>query len=250
MRQLSLAIFLLLIFTGSVGATDNQEIWRQAAENYDQGNYRAAADNYHLLLERNFENPILYYNLGNAHFKDGRLGLAIWSFRKALHLNPGFAQARANLEFARNFNTDQVAPGNRGFLLDIWDFLSGLLSSDGYLTLLMFAWWISAAIIIYKAIRVESPSWLYYLLILPVIIVIFSSTSAIRRINEDRLTRWGVLSREAADIREGPGLEFTRIEVGHEGLEFKILGDRENSYLIELGNGLKGWIDKEAVLVI
>jgi uncharacterized protein YgiM (DUF1202 family) len=87
-------------------------------------------------------------------------------------------------------------------------------------------------------------------LIVVLLIAIFSATSAARRVSEDHLTHWGVLSQESADIREGPGADFRKVEVGHEGLEFKILGTRENSYLIELGNGLKGWVDKQAVLEI
>ena len=54
----------------------------------------------------------------------------------------------------------------------------------------------------------------------------------------------------SADIREGPGVDFERIEVGHEGLEFRILGQREKGLLIELENGLKGWVSLEAVLEI
>jgi tetratricopeptide (TPR) repeat protein len=250
MRRLLLSLISIALWTSSAHAADNAELWKQAAESYDAGQYRASIDNYLKLLERRFENPELYYNLGNANFKAGNLGAAIWSFRKALRINPGFRQARENLEYARTFNTDQVSIEKRGFILDIWDLLSGLLSSNGYLTLLAIAWWIGAAIAAYKIISPESPAWLYYLLIVPLIIIIFSTSAAVRRIDEDKLTRWGVVSVESVDIREGPGVEFSRLEVGHEGLEFKILGDRENSYLIELGNGLKGWIDKESVLEI
>ncbi len=250
MRLLRFSALMLILLAARAAVAGNEELWKQAADNYDAGQYRQAIENYHRLMERGFENPQVYYNLGNAYFKAGELGIAIWSFRRALRLDPGFAPARANLEYARTFNTDQVSIEHRGFILDIWDFLSGLLSSNGYLILLTIAWWAAAALIIYKIGRIGSQSSLYYLLIVPVVIIIFSSTSAMRRIDEDRLTRWGVISRESADIREGPGAEFNRLEVGHEGLEFKILSDRENSYLIELGNGLVGWIDKEAVLEI
>jgi uncharacterized protein YgiM (DUF1202 family) len=87
-------------------------------------------------------------------------------------------------------------------------------------------------------------------LIAAFILAIFSATAAARRIKIDRLTTWGVLVDDSADIREGPGEDYDRIEIGHEGLEFKILNEREDSYLIELKNGLKGWIDKRAVLEI
>jgi tetratricopeptide (TPR) repeat protein len=248
-----LLLFSFLIASGwyqPAGAVDNQTLWKEAADYYDQANYRSAIDDYSKLLERGFVNPQIYYNLGNSYFKAGQLGHSIWSFRRAVLLDPGFKQARGNLDYVRSFNTDQIASQQRGFILDIWDAVSGYLSANGYLLVFMIAWWIAAGMVIFGIIRRDSPSWLYYLLIVPAIVIIFSGASAARRINEDRLSHWGVLVTEAADIREGPGQEFNRIEVAHQGLELKILGSRENSYLIELGNGLKGWVDKNAVLEI
>ncbi len=242
-------LFTLILFVISFAA-DNQTLWQEAATYYDQANYRAAIDDYNKLIEKGFINPQIYYNLGDSYFKAGDLGHAIWSFRKALLLDPGFKPASSNLDYVRTFNTDQIAAKQHGFVIDIWDALSGLLSANGYLLLLMLGWWALAGILIFKIIRPYNFSWLYYLLIVPAILIIFSGTSAARRINEDRLTHWGVLIQETADIREGPGEEFNRVEVAHEGLELKILGARENSYLIELGNGLKGWVTKKAVLEI
>jgi tetratricopeptide (TPR) repeat protein len=246
---ISFLILLLFALNLSAGA-DNETFWKEANDLFDRAQYQDAADRYQMLLERGLNNSQVYYNLGTASFKAGELGKAIWSFRRALRLDPGFRQAKANLEYARAFNTDQVASNRSGFLFDIWDYLSSLLSANWYLALLMIGWWVGAAIVVYKIVTFDSPSWLYYLLIAPAIVVIFSTASAARRINDDNLARWGVLSQESADIREGPGNEFNRIEVGHEGLEFRIIGTRENSYLIELGNGLIGWVEKEAVLEI
>jgi tetratricopeptide (TPR) repeat protein len=251
MKRLFLLIILIVLAFGIPAyAADNQALWQEAANYYDQANYKAAIDDYSKLIERGFENPQIYYNLGNSYFKNGELGRAIWSFRRAQLLDPGFKPASANLSYVRTFNTDQIAAKPQGFILDIWDTASSFLSANGYLLLFMIGWWVAAAILVFKIIRPGSPSWLYYLLIVPVVLIIFSGASAFRRIDEDRLTHWGVLVQETADIREGPGDEFNRVEVAHEGLELKILGTRENSYLIELGNGLKGWVTKKAVLEI
>ncbi|HBC47769.1 MAG TPA: hypothetical protein DCZ43_12040, partial [candidate division Zixibacteria bacterium] len=216
MRRLLLLILMIAAFgCTAIHAADNLAIWQEAANYYDQANYQAAIDDYGKLLERGFENPQIYLNLGNSYFKAGELGRAIWSFRKALLLDPGFKAASANLAYVRSFNTDQIASKQHGFILDIWDAISGLFSANGYLWLFMLGWWIVAAIIIYKIIRPGSPLWLYYLLIVPAILIIFSGASAARRVSEDRLTHWGVLVQDTADIREGPGEEFNRVEVAH-----------------------------------
>lgn len=56
--------------------------------------------------------------------------------------------------------------------------------------------------------------------------------------------------RDSAEIREGPGFDFEKVEVIHDGLELKLISEREGNFLIELGNGLRGWVDKRAIIEI
>ncbi|UCC80134.1 MAG: tetratricopeptide repeat protein [Candidatus Zixiibacteriota bacterium] len=251
MRISLFVIVLFLILTCShCFAVDNKTLWDQAADFYDKGNYPSAISSYLRLIEKEYFSSEIYHNLGNAYFKNGQYGRAIWAYRKALTYDPDLEQARTNLEFARSMNLDRIEVREGGFIADIWDFLTGLWGYNEYLIALAIIWWVLGALAALLIYRGNFASWPYYLLIAGLIVAIFSAAAAARRIKIDRLTAWGVLVENAADIREGPGEDFERIEIGHEGLEFKILGEREDSYLIELKNGLKGWIDKEAVLKI
>jgi len=251
MRTSASVLILIIIFIyPNCFAVDNETLWNQAAEFYDSGDYQAAIESYGRLIERDYINSGLYHNLGNSYFKSGQFGRAIWAYRRALMLDPDLEQARTNLEFARDMNLDRIEVREGGFITDIWNFLTSLLGFNEYLIVFSVTWWILGAMAALLIYRGNFASWPYYLLIAGLIVAIFSATAAARRIKADRLTTWGVLVEDSADIREGPGEDFERIEIGHEGLEFKILSERENSYLIELENGLKGWIDKEAVLEI
>jgi hypothetical protein len=53
-----------------------------------------------------------------------------------------------------------------------------------------------------------------------------------------------VLARETA-VKSGPGEDFVTQLVGHEGLTFQILEEREDYYEILLPNGIKGWVKQE-----
>lgn len=236
--------------TDPADRSDNESLWIEAAAAYDRAEYQTAADIYNRIAERGFTSAELYYNLGNANFKAGRLGSAIWAYRRALKLNPDLRQAKSNLEYVRAFNIDKIEGRAGGFVLDIWEFLSGLSTSSGYLVVFTVVWWIIGLVAILMIIRPDIIPGAHYLLIVCIVVAIFSGAAAASRVKADRMTSWGVIKAPAADIREGPGSDFQRIEIGHEGLEFKILGERENDYLIELENGLKGWIEKEAVLAI
>ncbi len=246
----ALLLFILPVVQSTALANTNEILWQEAAESYDRGDYSSALEKYGRILERGFSSSELYYNLGNSYFKSGKLGASIWAYRRALKLDPDMEQARSNLNYARAFNADKIEGRERGFTLDIWDFLTGFFTSNGYLIFFAAAWWITGLVAAFMIIKPGTTSLAYYLLIVSAIVAIFAAAATVRRVKLDRLTTWGVLTAQAAHIREGPGPDFQKIEIGHEGLEFKILGERESSYLIELGNSLKGWVEKEAVLII
>jgi tetratricopeptide (TPR) repeat protein len=250
MRFFLVLISLLAICHPRASADDNVELWDQAADSYDSGEYQKAAGIYSRLLERGFVNPEVYYNLGNSYFKSGRLGASIWAYRRALKLDPGMEQAGINLDYVREFNADKIEVESGGFIQDIWSFLTGLATVNGYLLLFALAWWVSGLIASYAVIRTKTVIWPHYLLILGLSVAIFAGVASATRIRHDRFSRWGVIVSKAVDIREGPAEDFDKIEVAHEGLEFRILGERENSLLIELENGLKGWVASETVLEI
>lgn len=251
MKRLGILVALFLLLFVSIGcAVDNETLWKQAAEYYDAGEYESAIANYNIMLERNYLNSDIFHNLGNSYYKSGRIGRAIWAYRKALSIDSDMEQARINLEYARRKNIDRIELEKGGFVYDLWNFFSGILGYNGFLIVFSVVWWVLGAITALIIFRGNFASWPYYLLIACFVIAIFSITAAARRIKVDRMTTWGVIVLNAVDIREGPGADFERIEIGHEGLEFKILGERENSFLVELSNGLKGWINKDAILKI
>lgn len=245
-----LAIIVFILFQSAVLRADNRLLWDDAGASYDNGDYAGAAEIYRKLIEREAESPELYYNLGNSDFKSGNLGASIWAYRRALKLDHGMEQARVNLDYVRQFNIDKIEIKGAGFIDDIWGFVTGFMSANGYLVMLSFSWWLLGAVAAFMILKPKSAVWPQYLLILSILLVIFSATASVTRLKYDRFSRWGVLTVPSADIREGPGEDFERIEVGHEGLEFRILGQRERGLLIELENGLKGWVSLEAVLEI
>jgi tetratricopeptide (TPR) repeat protein len=250
MRFFIFLTIVSIICRSHVLADDNIELWDRAAESYDAGEYKESIEIYLRLLERDFINPEVYYNLGNSYFKSGNLGASVWAYRRALKLDPGMEQARINLDYVREYNTDRIEVESGGFIQDIWSILTGLTTVNGYLLLFALAWWISGLIASYIVVKPKMAVWPHYLLILSLSVAIFAGVASATRALHDRFSRWGVISAPAVDIREGPAEEFDKIEVGHEGLEFKILGERESSLLIELENGLKGWVAAETVLEI
>src|SRR5688500_8636546 len=74
---------------------------------YEKGDYAGAAAGYQSVVQSGKASAEVYFNLGNAHFKNGQIGKAIASYRRAQELTPRDPDIRANLNFARG-----AVPGN------------------------------------------------------------------------------------------------------------------------------------------
>jgi tetratricopeptide (TPR) repeat protein len=68
---------------------------------YAQNKFAEAAAAYDQLSKSNGVSGPLLFNLGNAHYKSGQIGLAIAAYRQAALLSPRDTDVRANLQFVR-----------------------------------------------------------------------------------------------------------------------------------------------------
>lgn len=76
---------------------------------YIKEDYAAAIQIYEALL-KNGEAADVYYNLGNSYYKIGEIAKAVLNYERALLLQPGNGDIRANLEVARAKTIDKVEP--------------------------------------------------------------------------------------------------------------------------------------------
>ena len=68
---------------------------------YEAGQYAQAAQAYQQLVNQGYGDGALFYNLGNAHFKQGDYGRAILNYRRAQQLAPRDPDIETNLALAR-----------------------------------------------------------------------------------------------------------------------------------------------------
>lgn len=67
---------------------------------YASGRYEEAAEQYVSLVDSGHKSSDVFYNLGNALFREGRLGHAVLAWETALSLNPRDGDAAANIGIA------------------------------------------------------------------------------------------------------------------------------------------------------
>lgn len=89
-----------LALTCLVSADIYQETFTEGNAAYQAGQYAQAAAAYEKLVSASVVDPVVFYDLGNAYYRQGKPGLAIANYERALDLNPNFQQAAENLEKA------------------------------------------------------------------------------------------------------------------------------------------------------
>lgn len=107
---------------------------------YQAGDFEGALDRYRRILDAGLESGELYYNVGNAWFKQGELALAILYYERARHLMPGDDDVLANLTLARSMTADRIEPRPRFWLFRVVDGWVALLPRTGLIWLVALAW--------------------------------------------------------------------------------------------------------------
>lgn len=96
--KLRLQFLALLMFVGGSLAYAQGSNPNSA---YEEGDYLKAAAEYESRIENYGPNADVLYNLGNAYFQAGQLGLAIYAFERALVLKPRDRGIKSNLQLAK-----------------------------------------------------------------------------------------------------------------------------------------------------
>lgn len=94
------SFILLGIFAAGVSQCLANTRWNAANAAYEEGKYEQAKADYIQMVDSREYSAELFYNLGNAWFKLNDQGRAIINYQRALILNPGFEEAKANLQTA------------------------------------------------------------------------------------------------------------------------------------------------------
>ena len=120
------------------------DILDDASEAYRKGDYKKSIELYEKViadhLAKGDESPEIYYNLGNAYFRDNQIGKAILNYNRALLLSPGDSDIRHNLRFANTRIEDKIVPSNHFFLTDWFNSIQHLFNSNtwGVIAIVLF----------------------------------------------------------------------------------------------------------------
>jgi tetratricopeptide (TPR) repeat protein len=233
---------LLLPLTATRAQTP-EDIFNRGNAAYEQGRYADAAEAYRSLLRYEIRDSIVEYNLGNAEFRVGNLGLAILHYERARRLDPVDRDIQTNLEFVRSRCFDRVEAPQQASVVTWLRMLQNRLGPDRQAWIALATVWLVAALFAWCLSRpagwTAKHGWV--LAVLLVVLVAFVSSWYV---TVDRLDgrRSAVVLVEVAEVLAGPGYSNPALFTVHEGLTLEIRAEREDWLQVSLPNGLNGWI--------
>ncbi|MBT3606149.1 MAG: tetratricopeptide repeat protein [Candidatus Latescibacteria bacterium] len=240
--------FMVLLACGSwVDASEGLAgLYNQGNVGYRQGDYAGAIVAYEKVVGQGLQNGEVYYNLGNAYFKNEQLGLAILSYERALKLRPGDEDVLANLNFANAHRVDKETNDTPNFLTRV---LSNLYDFWGINALSVFClicvFGLGGALVCWMFLPTRRFIWVALLVVFGAGLLSNGVVLAMK-VHQRGVVTAIVLEGQAIG-RSGPGSDFLEVFVLHEGTKVFIERTEGRWFLVRLSNGVGGWIKRDVL---
>jgi len=243
--------FILCPFR-ETSAQDPDRLFNDAVAAYQRGRFDSAASGFLRLAQGGVDDARVWYNLGNAHFKSGRIGAALVAYRRGLRLAPRDGDLNANYRYVRLFAADKIEPVGVFFLERWWRVAVDRLSLYEARTLAAVMFWIAILLTVWRLWpgRVASkllPAWV---IVVSWCFWLGATGTAATSYRRDVANASGAVVAVKTEVRGGPGNDYALQFVAHDGLEGSVERTESGWYLVRFPNGVKGWIAASAFEII
>ena len=219
---------------------------------YIKNDYTTAIQIYEALLVDG-EAAEIYYNLGNSYYKAGEIAKAILNYERALLLQPGNNDVRANLEVARSKTIDKVESLLEIFFVTWIKALINSMSVDAWavfaiicylLLIVALYFFIFSKRILWKKIGFVTG---ILFLIVAVSANIFASKQKERLVNRNA----AIIMTPSVVVRSTPSDNGTSLFILHEGSKVNIKDNSMKEWKeIRLNDGKVGWVPTSTIEII
>ena len=230
-------------------ASDIDYLVKKGNELYQDKMYAQAIDAYQQVIHSGYEGTSLYYNLANAYYRSGKLGLSVLYYEKALRLSPGDDDVIHNLTIANTKTVDKIDTLPKFFIFQWWEGFLALFSLTGWMHI-AFVFYILflASIGLYFFAKSHSlQRYAFFSGLTSVLLLIFAVIPLIITLNREINVKNGIVLESAATVKLAPDPTSNDAFIVHEGLKVRELDQVENWVKIRLQDGKEGWIQQNDI---
>ncbi len=229
-----------------------EDLMKQGNEFYQQKKYEKAIETYREIIKMGYQGVPLYYNLGNAYYREGKLGYAILYYEKAHRLAPGDNDVNHNLAIANTKTIDKINTLPTFFLFQWWESLLTLFTLTGW-TYLAYAFYILLLASIgfyFFAKRPGIQRFSFMTGITSLILLIITASLLIISLNRVLHVKHAIIVEPTATVKLSPDPSSNDAFIIHEGLKVKEENHVDNWVEIRLQDGKEGWLPEKDLRTI
>lgn len=257
MKNLTIAIISVVasLAASFCAQASESDIITKAQEAYEAENYALACSLYTKVIDVEGTSSDLYYNIGNAQYRNGNMAQAILAYERALRLDPSNADAKANLEFVNARIKDNK--GETGsFIFNTANSVVNMAPSNtwAWIALALFAITVAGAVAYFftESVLLRKIGFFggIFTLFLAIVAMIFSFRARSIAMNPD----YAIITSETSILSTVPRKPISRDEEAmllHEGTKVRILRSLSQKidstevtwHEVEIDNSHRAWIN-------
>lgn len=252
--RLTILLLITLLIPAGIAYAGNEdsvrELFYQGNIYYSDNELQQAINSYEMALSYGYESSALYYNLGNAYFKNGELGRAIVNYLRAERLSPNDPDTRSNLAYAKSLIKGGVINLRKPLPVQFFMNIMGLVSLNRitYISIILYLLLCAAVILavwlkrLRKALSIAS-------LILMIIFVVSALAFSVK-FNEQVMREKAVVIKDETPSRFEPLVYATTFFTLYEGEAVRVTASNGEWFKIRRSDGKQGWVKKPDIEMI
>ena len=245
-----LNLMLVTLLNAAFGqSAETLQHFDEGATHYARGEYQEALASWQAALDSGFESSELYYNMGNASYRLDELGKAILYYKRSERLNPASVELQHSLLLTSTKLADKFSKLPEPFLKALWHrlFPRRMVKPLTMIGLLLYV--IGMAGIGYRMWSRSENVWLRRGVTVALVLglpLLFGGILASMSIGRDESA---VVMAEEIPVVDDPETQESELEI-HEGLVVDVNAVSGEWTLVQLPNGVRGWVPSETIEII
>ena len=248
-----LALLLALPLGAEAAESYPDSLWKAGVEAYTAGDWNQALADWNDVAATGLRSKELYFNLGNAYFKNGETAQAILNYERAARLDPSDADVRYNLEFARSMTQDRIDEVPE-FILKTWmRKVNYLMSSNAWAWTALFLLAVTLALTLLFLLgpTVGARRTGFFTGIAALLLTLLCWGFARSQKADAERHDTAIVMRPVTSVTSSPSTDAAKsLFILHEGTKVKVLDTVSGYTDIELADGRRGWIPSGDIEII
>lgn len=227
-------------------------MWDRANTLYHNGDYAGAIAVYESIIETGYVSSKLYYNLGNAYFKDNSIGKAIVNYNRAQRMAPSDEDIKYNLAVANSYIKDRVDDVPEFFLSSWTKKLRVSLSSNVWavISLAVLACALGCVLVYMLSQKKGLRKAGFFMTIVFAVLFVMSITFSVKEKRKLVNASEAIVVASAVSVRSSPDGSSKELFIIHEGTKVDVLGRFGSWTEIMIPYGDKGWLLEGSIELI